>query len=50
MDGEALIASRTGAITRGLPALVAARGYENVEQVVTNRPEHKKTRSSTGDS
>ena len=34
MDGEALIASRTGAITRGLPALVAARGYENVERVV----------------
>ena len=42
MDGEALIASRTGAITRGLPALVAARGYENVERVVTNRPENKK--------
>lgn len=41
MDGEALIASRTGAITRGLPALVAARGYENVERVVTDRPEDR---------
>jgi len=42
MNREALVVSRTGAITPGLPALVAAHGCENVERIITDRPEDGK--------
>jgi len=39
MSEPALITSQSGRLTRGLPALVAARGYEPVSTLVTDRPE-----------
>jgi hypothetical protein len=40
MDEAALIASRSGSITSGLSAVVSDRGFDRVETLVTDRPEH----------
>ena len=40
MSAPALLVSQSGRITDGLPALVSARGYDPVETLVTDRPEH----------
>lgn len=40
MSEPALIASQSGRLTRGLQPFVAARGYDPVETLVTDRPEN----------
>ena len=40
MSEPALVVSRSGRLTRGLPALLAARGYDPVSTLVCDRPEN----------